>query len=354
MDGEISSLPEATLTQWSSVARQSLSLPLHFGSGEVPPTTPTSSTSCSENNSPTDLNQHLPEKPPLVKTVDLTNDESDDNSNDFFVERRDTKYSLPPKRVHNRKFQSSFMLNETESCIKKTSKNREFVNEALDMQFHLPENHSTMTNLHCLPPCDSNITSPSNTITLKNLPQLRSLSEGSLDQGFTTQMITRNDGWSPPPPPERHDSLEPTTSEERGLREAAWFQAGIPREIVLEVIANEPVGSFLVRKSTSKPGCYALSLRVPLTFQPTGIAHYLILKTIRGYKIKGFTKEFSTLSALITHHSVMPELLPCPLRISRHSPIWHRLNYHEELVDIDQDPSFNLTDFRRTLADLNV
>ncbi|XP_076360661.1 uncharacterized protein LOC143252436 isoform X2 [Tachypleus tridentatus] len=353
MEGEISSLSEATLTQWSPVARQSLSLPLHFGSDEVSATTPTSSTSCSENNSLTDLNQHLPEKPPLVKTVDLTKEESD-NSNDFFVERKISECFLLSEHVPNRRIPSTSILSEDGSCIKKTSKNREFVNEALGMQFHLPENHSTMNNLHCLPPCDSNTTSPSNSVTLKNLSQLRSLSEGSLDQEITAQMITRNDDWSPPPPPERYDSLESTTSEEKGLHEAAWFQAGIPREIVLEIIANEPVGSFLVRKSTSKPGCYALSLRVPLTFQPTGVAHYLILKTIRGYKIKGFTKEFSTLSALITHHSVMPELLPCPLRISRHSNIWRRFNCHEELVDLDQDPTFNLTDFRRTLADLNV
>lgn len=42
----------------------------------------------------------------------------------------------------------------------------------------------------------------------------------------------------------------------------------------------------MVRESTSKPGCYALSLRVPRDFQPSGIAHYLIMKTNKGYKIK--------------------------------------------------------------------
>ncbi|XP_022236216.1 tensin-4-like [Limulus polyphemus] len=142
-------------------------------------------------------------------------------------------------------------------------------------------------------------------------------------------------------------------SEEKELCSAAWFQAGIPREIVLEVLTNEPVGSFMVRKSASKPDCYALSLRVPRTFQPSGIAHYLILKTIRGYKIKGFTKEFATLSALITHHSVMPEILPCPLLLSRYNNIWQRLNCPEDLVDINQDPSCNLLEFRKALADLN-
>jgi len=42
----------------------------------------------------------------------------------------------------------------------------------------------------------------------------------------------------------------------------------------------------MVRESTSKPGCYAYSLRVPRDFQPTGIAHYLIMRTNKGYKIK--------------------------------------------------------------------
>ena len=55
----------------------------------------------------------------------------------------------------------------------------------------------------------------------------------------------------------------------------------------MEVLKSEPIGSFLVRSSATKPGCYALSLRVPEEFQPRGIAHYLILKTHRGgYKIK--------------------------------------------------------------------
>ena len=58
------------------------------------------------------------------------------------------------------------------------------------------------------------------------------------------------------------------------------------REIALEVLSHEPVGAFMVRESTSKPGCYALSLRVPRDFTVSGIAHYLIVKTNRGYKIK--------------------------------------------------------------------
>ncbi|KAL0833099.1 hypothetical protein ABMA28_001209 [Loxostege sticticalis] len=117
------------------------------------------------------------------------------------------------------------------------------------------------------------------------------------------------------------------------LRQAPWFQQGIPREIALEVLSSQPVGSFLVRGSTTQAGCYALSVRVPRDFQPAGIAHYLILRTPKGYKIKGFTKEFTSLSALVTHHSVMPELLPAPLRLPR-TPVPAR-QHRRDHADID-------------------
>lgn len=64
------------------------------------------------------------------------------------------------------------------------------------------------------------------------------------------------------------------------------FRIVFCREITLEVLSQEPEGAFMVRESTSKPGCYALSLRVPREFQPSGIAHYLIMRTNKGYKIK--------------------------------------------------------------------
>ncbi|XP_063698278.1 EGFR adapter protein-like [Culicoides brevitarsis] len=113
--------------------------------------------------------------------------------------------------------------------------------------------------------------------------------------------------------PIRNDSL--SLFEQNELKGASWFQAGIPREISLEVLSRQPPGAFLVRQSTTKFGCFALSLRVPPPAPK--VAHYLILRTIRGYKIKGFTKEFTSLTALITHHSVMPELLPVPLSLPR-------------------------------------
>nr|XP_036671989.1 selenoprotein P isoform X2 [Drosophila suzukii] len=153
----------------------------------------------------------------------------------------------------------------------------------------------------------------------------------------------------------RLDNL--SLSEQQELKGAAWFQAGIPREISLEVLSRQNPGAFLVRQSSTKPGCFALSLRVP---PPSPrVAHYLILRTQRGYKIKGFTKEFSSLKALITHHSVMPELLPVPLTLprppntrSQRSQAAYGGGSGNGGADFEMYGSLN--DFRKMMADLNV
>ena len=58
------------------------------------------------------------------------------------------------------------------------------------------------------------------------------------------------------------------------------------RDVALEILQQEDIGSFIVRDSSTHPGCYALSVRVPKFENPTGISHYLILKTQRGVKLK--------------------------------------------------------------------
>lgn len=72
--------------------------------------------------------------------------------------------------------------------------------------------------------------------------------------------------------------------EQTELKDAPWFQIGVPREISLEVLRRKNPGEFMVRESTTKPGCFALSLRAPPPAPK--VVHYLILKTSRGYKIK--------------------------------------------------------------------
>lgn len=72
--------------------------------------------------------------------------------------------------------------------------------------------------------------------------------------------------------------------EQTELKNEPWFQIGVPREISLEVLRRKNPGEFLVRESSTKPGCFALSLRAPPP-NPK-VVHYLILRTPRGYKIK--------------------------------------------------------------------
>lgn len=70
------------------------------------------------------------------------------------------------------------------------------------------------------------------------------------------------------------------------------------------------------------------------------------------HHFQGFTKEFTTLTSLITHHSVMPELLPCPLSLSRYNSTFQRHGSAEDMVDIDDDPDYTmLSDFRKMMAD---
>ncbi|RWS15773.1 src-like-adapter 2 [Dinothrombium tinctorium] len=168
----------------------------------------------------------------------------------------------------------------------------------------------------------------------------------------------------PPTPPLRNDSLDDCDSEIPD-----WYYGSICRDSALNILQREPIGAFVVRDSSSKPGCYALSIRVPKQFQVSGVAHYLIIRSAKGtFKIKGFTKEFSSLHSLIVHHSIMQELLPCPLNLSviRKRKVNNRKqstaddlelittcnSNTEVLVDIDSDPDYQriLSSFRKSMA----
>ncbi|XP_045161115.2 tensin-1-like isoform X2 [Mercenaria mercenaria] len=138
--------------------------------------------------------------------------------------------------------------------------------------------------------------------------------------------------------------LDRSHIEDETLRHSCWYQAGIPRDVALEILQQEDIGSFIVRDSSTHPGCYALSVRVPKFENPTGISHYLILKTARGVKLKGLDKEWSSLLSLVTHHTVMPEMLPCTLRLPRdtNNPAFKATDKDEK----EEDPDYQrLADF---------
>ncbi|KAF8790309.1 SH2 domain-containing protein 5 [Argiope bruennichi] len=320
--------------------------------------------SCEENNSPTDVNscKHIKDKPPLLKNLEVVKENilGDEKFNKDIKRPASGGYvnentSWGNSQAAAPKFNTNIKTDGF-APVKKFSlgsRNQAPTAPPTDEESLLEMSTDQSSKRSSRSSCDQSVPSLSSSLSDTTILSERS----DVSSCCKNKKVNHNGSASsitPPPPPERHDSLYIAVTEERELRVAPWFQAGIPREIALEVLAQEPVGSFMVRESTSKPGCFALSLRVPRDFHQTGIAHYLIMRTNRGYKIKGFTKEFSTLTALITHHSVMPELLPCPLSLSRYNPSFRRQD-SEDMVDMNEDPDYNLlSDFRKMLADVNV
>ncbi|KAF8567323.1 hypothetical protein P879_08299 [Paragonimus westermani] len=140
------------------------------------------------------------------------------------------------------------------------------------------------------------------------------------------------------------------TDESTDLAHAPWYQPRVPREVALELLSLQPPGSFVIRDSGSHPNCYALSVRfgegsgrcalsrkspLPAVVRhgsnrescmfPSyphsltgGISHFLIQRTTRGgVRLKGLDKEWPSLACLVLHLTVMPEMLPCPLRLPK-------------------------------------
>ncbi|KAK4881558.1 hypothetical protein RN001_004877 [Aquatica leii] len=311
-----------------------------------------STPSSDESNSPTELNscKKITEKPPLIKRIamGLTGLHNPDDDSCPLV-NGDSPRSTPNSPT-TRPLLAGY-VNEMDT----DNQNKNINNTNNTMKTDVESVTSTITRHIEIQDNRLLQSSPASTeqdFKSKRISQISSSSSSSCPQGVTESSFL---GFTPIPPPlpERTDSL--SYKEEGELRTAPWFQAGIPREITLEVLGQEPVGAFMVRESTTKQGCYALSLRVPRSFQPSGIAHYLIIRTNKGFKIKGFTKEFTTLTSLITHHSVMPELLPCPLSLSRYNPSFAKSDSRRDFADIDLDPDYNtLADFRKMMADLNI
>jgi hypothetical protein len=104
----------------------------------------------------------------------------------------------------------------------------------------------------------------------------------------------------------KYDALpESFNSSSEELNDATWFQPNMPRENVQIFLSNKEIGSFVIRLSNTCRDCFALSIRVPYFANQNGIAHYLIVRHNKGYKLKGVDKEFKSLKSLVTHYSVM-------------------------------------------------
>ena len=123
---------------------------------------------------------------------------------------------------------------------------------------------------------------------------------------------------------------------------SSWYQPHLPRDLAVKILSDCSVGSFIVRNSQSQlsAGCLALTVRVPKSFNGTGILHYLIVVTESGFRIRGFTKMFPSLSGLVVHHSVMKEALPCRLLVGEEGCEDSDSDRESDFADLEADPEY--------------
>ncbi|XP_046676705.1 tensin-1-like isoform X4 [Homalodisca vitripennis] len=107
-----------------------------------------------------------------------------------------------------------------------------------------------------------------------------------------------------------------------------WYKPTISREEAISMLKDRSPGTFVVRDSNSFPGAFGLALKVATPPPSTPgkapsdpstelVRHFLIEPTSRGVRLKGCANEpvFSSLSALVYQHSLMPLALPCKLAL---------------------------------------
>ncbi|XP_039487441.1 uncharacterized protein LOC120449164 isoform X2 [Drosophila santomea] len=110
-----------------------------------------------------------------------------------------------------------------------------------------------------------------------------------------------------------HQNSDDDEDEEPELLACPWYQPRITAKAALEHLQQATPGSFLLRRST--PRHFELVLRLE---RSNKVKTYPVQSTRNQmYRLKGAKKQFTSLKALITHHSVMAEQLPLVLDMPR-------------------------------------
>ena len=139
----------------------------------------------------------------------------------------------------------------------------------------------------------------------------------------TSISIIKNIETAPPV-----DVLDPLTLA------SSWFLPKVSRTKAEEILATSPIGSFLLRASSSPSSAFALSVRV----DAVRVQHHLLLQAGQGVSLNGSRKVFPNLGSLVTHLSIMREALPCCLILQHTVGLGEDIEEEEEdIVDIDSD-----------------
>ncbi|EDQ87362.1 uncharacterized protein MONBRDRAFT_27493 [Monosiga brevicollis MX1] len=111
---------------------------------------------------------------------------------------------------------------------------------------------------------------------------------------------------------------------ENYLQEAPWYQAGLPREIAVELLAMSEDGAFIVRDSQSQKGCYALTMKAH-----GEIKNFIIKAIPEGYIIGAAAdgeRPYASLAELILAHAERRGVLPMVLSLDTDNKLYNEAN----------------------------
>lgn len=137
--------------------------------------------------------------------------------------------------------------------------------------------------------------------------------------------------------------------EAEDLSSSTWYQSGIIGKFSEEILRHQMPGSFIIHRVSHKSANFILSLRAPSSNEKSSkVVHFLIVQTKKGYRIKGATKVFATITSLVTHHSVLAEQLPVTLTLQRSH------DTRSKSSDDDEDEEYSIEELGKIFTDLEM
>lgn len=121
-------------------------------------------------------------------------------------------------------------------------------------------------------------------------------------------------------------AFKPANQSSFGDATPEWYKSSFNREQAESFLSETEIGTFVMRKSETIQDCHVLSVKVPKYVNQTEFSHYLIVKSkpfstqlkkkhASAYSVRGYAKEFSDLTSLVTHCSFMRDIIPVTLNL---------------------------------------